>query len=392
MPLRFTIEARADQARAGVLELAHGRIETPAFLPLATQGAIKGLDHHRAHQLGVGMLMCNSFHLELRPGSEEIERHGGAHAWMDWPGCLASDSGGFQVFSLTYGHVSDEVKGRRRISRQQAHATSIRISEEEVRFRSYLDGSPRRLSPEQSMAVQQRIGADIVMALDECSPFNVSADYTSKATERNWRWARRCVDAFEALAMGESQALYGIVHGGIYPDLRRRSAEVISGLPVGGYAIGDCLGRDKQEMGQMVRLTVQCLPPDRPRHLLGIGEVDDLLDAVCAGVDTFDCAAPTRLARHGVALAPGAAQRYRIDLARSAVGRIDGPILTTCHCRACNLYGRSYLHHLIKAHEALAVELLVEHNLCFMQSLTSNLRRAIGEGRVDDFRGQLENA
>jgi queuine tRNA-ribosyltransferase len=294
------------------------------------------------------------------------------------------------VFSLQHGQVADEIKGRRRLpALEEGDAIpAVTVDEDGADFRSYLDGSRQRFTPESNMALQRDLGADLLMCLDECTPFHVPPDYTRDATERNVRWARRCWDEFERLGMGERQSLYGINHGGVYPELRRLSAAAISELPFAGMAIGDCLGRTKQDWYGVVELVVPLLPPGRPRHLLGVGEPDDLVEGALRGIDSFDCAMPTRIARHGNALHPGL-PRFRLDLADAARAAEDGPIEEGCDCHACARYGRSYLHHLFKAHELLAVTLTVEHNLRFTTRLLERVRDAISAGRLAELRAEM---
>ncbi len=268
----------------------------------------------RSLALGYEMVLGNTFHLHLRPGGELIERLGGLHRFMGWERAIITDSGGFQVFSLGHGTVADEIKGRRGGGRQGA---ILAIDEEGVRFRSHIDGGERFISPELSMEVQHQLGSDIVLAFDECTPFNVERDYTARSTERTHRWLSRCL---EWRAQREDASLfYGIVQGGVHADLRAESVAAVAASGCDGIAIGGSLGRDKEQMYGVVEWCTRdlaALAPERPRHLLGIGEVDDLIWGVELGIDTFDCAMPTRLARHGVALVPDPATRWRLELDR----------------------------------------------------------------------------
>jgi queuine tRNA-ribosyltransferase len=255
-------------------------------------------------------------------------------------------------------------------------------------FRSYLDGSRHRFTPENNMALQRALGADVLFCLDECTPFHVTEGYTRAATERNVRWARRCLDAYHELGMPDRQALYGIVHGGVYPDLRRWSATEIAALGFPGFGIGDCLGETKSDWYQVVDLVCPLLPEDRPRHLLGVGEPDDLVEGALRGIDTFDCAMPTRIARHGQALHLGR-PRYRLDLLGPDRRREDVPIDASCPCSACTRFGRAYLHHLLKAKELLAVALVAEHNLAFTTRLLASVREAISAGCLAQLRAEV---
>jgi queuine tRNA-ribosyltransferase len=313
-----------------------------------------------------------------------IESAGGLHRFMGWDSVLATDSGGFQVFSLRHGQVADELKGRRRLPPAEGDPIdAVRVDEEGADFRSYLDGRRHRFTPENNMALQRSLGADLLFCLDECTPFHVPPEYTRAATERNARWARRCLEAFDSLAMGERQALYGIVHGGVYPELRRFSAGAMSELGFAGFGIGDCLGETKTDWYGLVELVCGLVPAGKPRHLLGVGEPDDLVEGALRGIDTFDCAMPTRIARHGMVLVPDPDGRWRTDLAKSRARDDDGPMMDDCPCPACAAgYSRAYLHHLLRARELTAMRLITVHNLAFIARLMADLRAAIAAGTL----------
>src|SRR5215467_2485537 len=387
----FDIVARDGAARRGVIRTPHGDMETPGFFAVATRAALKGLDPRAAAAAGVQGLIANGYHLAVQPGPEAVAAGGGLHRLMAWDGVLATDSGGFQVFSLRHGHVADELKGRRRLPASNADDDplgAVRVDEQGADFRSYLDGSRHRFTPENNMALQRALGADVLFCLDECTPFHVTAAYTRAATERNLRWARRCLDAYHELGMPDRQALFGIVHGGVYEDLRRWSATEIAALGFPGFGIGDCLGETKTDWYGVVDLVCPLLPDDRPRHLLGVGEPDDLVEGAMRGIDTFDCAMPTRIARHGQALHFGL-PRFRLDLAGPASRGDDAPIESGCPCSACTRFGRAYLHHLFKAREILAISLVAEHNLAFTVRLLARVREAISAGGLADFRAEV---
>jgi queuine tRNA-ribosyltransferase len=372
----------ASRARAGTLRLAHGDVRTPAFVPLATKAVVKTLEVAEAAELGYDMVLGNTFHLFLSPGHELIRRMGGLHRFMRWDRPVITDSGGFQVFSMGHGTVADEIKGRQ--ARGERTGSIIEIAEEGVRFRSYLDGSERFMAPETSMEVQAALGSDIALVFDECTPFNVPREYTARSTERTHRWLDRCL-AWHAEHGPPEQVVYGIVQGGVDEDLRRSSAQAVAARDCGGIAIGGSLGQDKAQMFEVVDWAVDELPEDRPRHLLGIGEIDDLLRGVELGIDTFDCAMPTRLGRHGMAVVPDPGVRWRVDLAKGRYREADEPILEGCRCPACERgYSRAYLHYLLKAHETTAGRLLTIHNLAYLQRLMAALRDALAAGRLGE--------
>ncbi len=306
----FEIHTRAtdSRARTGTLHLAHGTVQTPAFVPLATRGAVKTLEPRDVEALGYEMVLGNTFHLFLSPGPERVAAFGGLGEMMRWPRPIITDSGGFQVFSMGHGGVADEIKGRNRSGTAggESGGAIIAIEEEGVRFRSYVDGAERFLGPETSMATQAALHSDIALVLDECTPFHAGREYWARSMERTHRWLERCLDWHEEHGP-DDQLVYGIIQGGTDPELRTISAQTIAGSRAGGVAIGGSLGQDKAEMHAVVdhaTAELERLAPDRPRHLLGIGDIDDLLAGVQQGIDTFDCAMPTRLGRHGVASSP----------------------------------------------------------------------------------------
>jgi queuine tRNA-ribosyltransferase len=382
----FTVRTRSadSRARTGTLELAHGSVRTPAFVPLATRGAVKTLEPGDVERLGFEMVLGNAFHLFLAPGAALIEEFGGLNEFMRWPRPIITDSGGFQVFSMGHGTVADEIKGRRGVAAGGAGGI-LGIDEQGVRFRSYIDGSERFLSPETSMAVQAALGSDIALVFDECTPFHVTRDYTARSTERTHRWLERCL-RWHAAEGPPRQAVYGIVQGGVEEDLRVESAGVVAASGADGIAIGGSLGQDKPQMYEVVSWTtreLERLAPDRPRHLLGIGDIDDLIAGVELGIDTFDCAMPTRLGRHGVAVVPDPQARWRVDLAKGRWARDPAPILDGCPCPACaGGYSRAYLHYLLRAGELTALRLVTLHNLSFVARMMEELRGAIDAGTL----------
>jgi queuine tRNA-ribosyltransferase len=387
----FEITARDGAARAGVIQTAHGPVRTPAFVPLASTATVKSLHASEVAELGYDMVLGNTFHLFIQPGHALIREMGGLHEFMRWERPIITDSGGYQVFSMGHGSVAEEIKRRR----DRPTSMVISIAEEGVRFRSYSDGSERFMGPETSMEVQAALGSDIALAFDECTPFHVERDYTARSMERTHRWLDRCV-RWCADAAPDGQLLYGIIQGGVYEDLRAESAAYVAGAGVDGIAIGGSLGQDKEQMREVIGWSLAGLPDEPPRHLLGIGDVDDIVHAVGDGIDTFDCATPTRLARHGTALVHDPERRWRLDLTKGVHRKSRDPIDPDCPCAACREHTRGYLHYLTRANELTAKRLLTLHNLTFMERLMRELREAVegGEyeaaaarvlaGRVDD--------
>jgi queuine tRNA-ribosyltransferase len=384
-------------ARTGTLHLAHGDVHTPAFVPLATKGAVKTLEPRDVAALGYELILGNTFHLLLAPGPELVRDLGGLHEFMRWDRPIITDSGGFQVFSMGHGGVADEIKGRSRPRRGMSEdgdraGAILSIAEEGVRFRSYVDGRERFLSPETSMSIQAALGSDIALVFDECTPFHVSREYTERSTERTHRWLERCL-RWHAEHGPAGQAVYGIVQGGVEHDLRRASAAAVAGSGCDGIAIGGSLGREKAQMHEVVAWTtaeLEQLAPAKPRHLLGIGDVDDLIVGVELGIDTFDCALPTRLGRHGVALIPDPGAGWRVDLVKGRWRDSPEPILDGCPCPACSAgFSRAYLHYLLRAGELTALRLVTLHNLSFIARLMDDLRAAVDAGRLPEVAAAL---
>jgi queuine tRNA-ribosyltransferase len=404
----LTIEARdgATNARAGRLRTAHGDVRTPAFVPLATKATVKGLVPAEVKALGYDMVLGNTFHLMLNPGADLIGRLGGLHRFMGWERPIVTDSGGFQVFSMGHGTIADEIKARpsrvltdRRSPRStiggetaKREGAILSIDEQGVRFRSYVDGTERFLAPEDSMAVQASLHSDIALVFDECTPFHVDRDYTERSTERTHRWLERCL-AWHGEHGPKDQLVYGIVQGGVYEDMRRASARVVAASGCDGVAIGGSLGAEKAQMYEVVGYAVAELGGEHerlPRHLLGIGEVDDLIRGVELGIDTFDCAMPTRLGRHGTALVPDPRNRWRVDLTKSVWREHEEPLMEDCACYACAQgLSRAYLSYLVRAGELTGMRLLTEHNLAFLAWLMDNLRQAILDGQLSEVAAML---
>jgi queuine tRNA-ribosyltransferase len=332
------------------------------------------------------MVLGNTFHLFIRPGHERIGRLGGLHEFMGWRRPIITDSGGFQVFSMGHGTVAEEVK--RKGGRRDGEGRVLSIDEEGVRFRSYLDGRERFMGPETSMEVQAALGTDIALAFDECTPFHATREYTHRSTERTHRWLDRCIEWHERHGDAD-RMLYGIVQGGVHEDLRRQSAQAVAARAVAGIAVGGTLGRDKQQMAEVVRWSVESLPDERPRHLLGIGDPDDIVRSVRAGIDTFDCATPTRLGRHGTALVADPTARFRLDLTAAGAAESLEPIDADCPCPACRRHTRAYLHHLARSKELTGARLVTLHNLTFLAALLERVREAVRADELDDLEAAL---
>lgn len=356
----FDLIARQGRARAGVFHTPHGDLQTPVFAPVGTQATVKAVVPAQLQEMGASLVLSNTYHLYLRPGDELVAEMGGLHNFMNWQQPMLTDSGGFQVFSL---------------------AETRKIDEEGVTFKSHIDGSMHRLTPEKSIAVQQNLGADIIMAFDECAPPYDRA-YSESALRRTHAWAERCLQA----KTRTDQALFGIVQGGIFPDLRQHSAEVIASLGFPGHAIGGLsVGESKEEMNAMLEVVDPILPENKPRYLMGVGAPEDLVNGVLRGIDIFDCVLPTRLARHNAAMT----RTTRLNLVNAAYTRDHRPIDETCACYTCQHYTRAYLRHLIVAKEMLSATLLSIHNLYTLIHLAKDMRQAILENRFDHFAAEF---
>ena len=353
---QFDVSAQDGRARAGVFHTPHGDIATPVFAPVGTQATVKAVTPAELKDLGASLVLANTYHLYLRPGDELVAEMGGLHKFMNWPNPILTDSGGFQVFSLA------EIRT---------------IDEDGVTFKSHIDGSTHRFTPEKSIAVQENLGADIIMAFDECAPPN-DREYNQVAMARTHQWAVRSLKAKQR----EDQALFGIVQGGVFPDLRQASAQFIASLGFPGHAIGGLsVGETKEEMYGILDILDPILPADKPRYLMGVGTPEDLVNGVARGVDIFDCVLPTRLARHNAAMT----RTGRLNLVNATFARDQRPIAETCSCYTCQNYTRAYLRHLIIAREMLSATLLSIHNLHALTSLAQEMRETIQQGRFQDF-------
>ena len=373
----ITFQSQSSKARLGLLNTPHGSVETPAFIFCATKAAIKGLSPHQMKAANTQFILSNTYHLMLSPGSKLIQKMGGIHKFMGWDGPILTDSGGFQVFSLGHGSVASEIKGKRFGGRRK---TLLDITEEGAEFKSYLDGKKHMLSPEKSIETQRELGTDFVVVFDECTPFHVEKSYTELSMHRSHRWEERSLAEFEKHHNG-TQALYGIVQGGVYEDLRREATDFVNSQPFFAHAVGGSLGADKEQMYEVVSYTMSLLNPERPVHLLGIGGVRDIFEGVQQGIDTFDCVHPTRLARHGGALIRAdqdlETDKEHINLKNASFREDPEPIDATCGCETCQTYSRSYLHYLLKAKELLAMQAITIHNVFYMNRLLQAVRGAI---------------
>ncbi len=378
----FTVlnQDKVSRARLGLLTTPHGTIETPAFVFCATKASVKAATPRDLKEHNVDIILANTYHLKLQPGPELIEQMGGLHKFMGWDGPIITDSGGFQIFSLGHGSVAEEVKGHRKESRSNL---LLDISEEGATFRSYIDGTIHKLTPELSIDIQRKLGPDLVVTLDECTPFHVDRDYTARSLELTNRWADRSLMEFERGADGR-QALYGVLQGGVYDDLRREAASFVLSRPFFGHAIGGCLGASTAQMLEVVGYTMRYLDSIQPVHLLGIGGVGDIWAGVKMGIDSFDCVAPTRIARHGWALSQTGGVKFRLNLKNARFRDDSNPLESLCNCHACKNYSRAYIHHLFKANEILGIQLVTLHNIAFMTRLMVIIRKAIAEDRLAD--------
>lgn len=384
-PFSFHVVQKAanSQGRVGRLTTPHGTLETPAFIFCATKAALKGLTIHQVREAGTSILLSNTYHLMLQPGEDVVAQFGGLHRFMGWSGPMLTDSGGFQIFSLGHGSVAAEIKGTRNTNRPQ---NLLRLTEEGAVFKSYLNGQRHLLTPERSIQIQHKLGADLIVVLDECTPFHVDKPYTKASMHLSHRWAQRSLAEFERLEAQEYQALYGIVQGGVYPDLRQVSADFVNSQPFFGHAIGGSLGASKMQMAEVVDVTMGALDRTRPIHLLGIGGFQDIFEGVAQGIDTFDCVHPTRLARHGgaliqphyweTALEPFH-RREHINLHKACFRHDPQPIDPFCPCETCRTYSRGYLHHLFKAGELLGMTALTLHNVTTMNRLLGEIRAGL---------------
>jgi len=364
VPVRYELKHICKQsgARLGLVHTPHGSFPTPAFMPVGTQATVKGMSPDEIKSMGAGIVLSNTYHLWMRPGSELIREAGGLHRFMNWDRAILTDSGGFQVFSL--GDLRH-------------------ITEEGVGFKSHIDGSRHVLTPEKSIQVQNDLGSDIIMAFDECTPWPAERDYAQRSLERTTRWLERCITTHQRPS---DQALFGIVQGSTYPDLRQQSAREITSFDLPGYALGGLsVGEPGELMYQILEETVPLLPADKPRYLMGVGSPDYLIQGSIRGIDMFDCVLPTRMGRNGSVMT----SRGRLIARDAKCARDFGPLDPACSCYVCQNYSRAYIRHLIKADEMLGLRLTSWHNLHFLLNLMEQVRAAIAADRLLDFRDEF---
>jgi queuine tRNA-ribosyltransferase len=372
---RFEIlhSSTKSRARLGRIHTPHGIINTPNFVAVGTNGTLKALDNKTVDSIGLELMFCNTYHLLLQPGTEIVRRAGGLHRFIHRSLPIITDSGGFQVFSLNYGSVVDELKSHG-MKKKDGHV--LKINEEGVLFRSYRDGKLISLTPESSILAQKDLGADIIIPFDELPPYHIGPEKLKESLDRTHRWEKRSLE--QHLKNPQKQAIYAVIHGGVDPQLRQESVQYLTKLPFDGFAIGGSLGKTKPEMIGMLQTLMPQLPQDQPNHLLGIGDLESLTACVPLGIDTFDSSYPTRAARHGLLLT----KEGGVRIAKGAYAQHFAPIEQECTCWTCRHFSLAYLHHLFKAGELTAYALATVHNLHFMVKLMRDYRQAIGEDRL----------
>lgn len=377
---KFEILKSNASGRLGKIYTPHGIVDTPAIIFCATKAAIKGLTMDDMKSLGTQALISNTYNLMDHPGGDFIEYSGGLHKMMNWNAPLWTDSGGFQIFSLGCGSVSNEIKGKR-----QSTGFKVTITENGATFQSPRDGMMRELTPETSMQIQKQLGSNFMFLFDECTSYTLDKDSVQSSMERSNRWADRCINEYNAICNPEQQQMYGIVQGGVYDDLRLQSINFINSRPVFGYGIGGSLGTLQNDMENILNICHQNLLPHRPKHLLGIGKMQNIEMAIKYGIDTFDCVHPTRIARHGGALVsrknwqklPDGSYKEHISITNAKFRHDYTSIDDTCTCYTCKHYTKSYIHYLFAAKEILGLILLLKHNIHFMNTFMSNIRHQL---------------
>lgn len=379
---KITHQKEGERARLGVLKTPHGEIETPNYIFCGTKAAIKALSPAQMIEAQTDIILANTYHLMLQPGADLIEKMGGLHKFTGWHGPMLTDSGGFQVFSLGEGTMANEIKGKKSgggdANRNQ---NLLKITEEGATFRSYIDGRKINLTPEYAMDIQRKLGADLLMQFDECTPYHVDKEYTARSMEMSIRWGDRSLAQF-AMHDNGAQAVYGIVQGGVHEDLRRHSAAYTKDRPFFGTAVGGCLGGTKEEMYNACLWSLEDAAQERPVHFLGIGKIQDVFTFVRLGIDTFDCVIPTRLARHGAAFLKGEPGET-INLRNNRFKEDDSPLDERINLPCSNYFSKAYIHHLLKAGEILGMQILAQHNVATINMLMREVRAAIKSDTLD---------
>ncbi len=378
--LEFQVKSRQDKARTGILKLKHGIIKTPELMPVATKATVKALTSNDLKEIGAQMLICNTYHLMLQPSADVISKMGGLHKFMNWDKPLVTDSGGYQAFSLGLGR--EHAVGKMffpgdNYKQNKPHGKStIKLNEKGIYFRSIYDNSHQFLSPEKSIKIQEKLDADMILILDECTSPLSNKEYTKKSMERTHKWAKRCLDIHKT-----DQAIVGIIQGGHWQDLREKSAKYNTSLDFDSYAIGGSLGKSKKDMHNIIDWIIPHISPNKPRHLLGIGVVEDIIESVERGIDLFDCVSPTRIARSGYShINPPFGtkkNKYRIRITSSKYKADISPLDPNCKCKVCENYSRAYINHLLKTNELLGFNLISYHNQFFMLDLMREIRDSI---------------
>jgi len=389
--LNFKVKSKEKKARTGVLKLKHGTVHTPALMPVATKATVKALSPEDLIEIGAQIIICNTYHLMLQPSADVIEKIGGINKFMSWEKPIVTDSGGFQAFSLGLGKehgVGKMYFPGENCSTEKVKGKSIaHINDKGVKFRSIYDNSRQFLSPEKSIRIQEKLGADIILVLDECTSPLSSKEYTAKSLERTHKWAKECLDNHKT-----NQAIAGIIQGGHWQDLREKSAKYINSLDFDSYAIGGSLGKSKKDMYNVLDWTIPHLDENKPRHLLGIGVVEDIFESVERGIDLFDCVSPTRIARSGFAhIKPpigNKKNKYRYKLKSKKFEYDSRPIDPNCDCKICKNYTRAYVYHLLKTEELLGYNLISYHNVYFMVELMREIRKAIVDGTYQKLKNE----
>lgn len=365
--------SKKSRARVGRIHTPHGIINTPNFVAVGTNGTIKALDNTLVHDIGLQLMFCNTYHMLLQPGTKVVKQAGGLHTFINRKLPIITDSGGFQVFSLAYGSVADELKSR---GTKKQSTSVVKITEEGVHFRSYRDGSKVMLTPESSIQAQKDLGADIIIPFDELPPYHIAPDALKSSLDRTHRWEKRSLD--EHLKNPQGQAMYAVIHGGIDPELRKASCDYLTKLPFEGFAIGGSMGKNKEEMHTLLSYTLPLLPEEKPNHLLGIGDLASIDRSVPLGIDTFDSSYPTRAARHGVLFTA----KGGLNVTKAENATKFEPIEKDCACPTCSRFTLAYLHHLFKAKEMTCMSLATAHNLYYMVQLMERYRNHILEDRI----------